>query len=344
MPLTIEKSKDLSSCNTLRLSAQAQYFCEVESIDDWREALVWAKASGLAVTILGGGSNVVLAPRILGLVVHPSNSDLSFQHEDSNYVSVKVGAGCDWDRFVRSSIDRGWFGLENLVSIPGSCGAAPVQNIGAYGVDVAAWVKTISCIDMHTGEVFERNADDCDFGYRSSRFKTEDAGRVGIIAVTFKLRRTPKVNLSYAGLCDAMDAAGLEPTPINVLRQVEAIRAQKLPNPSVSPNAGSFFKNPVLSVSELSALQQLLPRVPVYPVEGGSVKVSAAYLIEQAGLKGFSENGFAMSEQHALVLINSGASSGEACLRFANRVAERVCDRFKVVLEREPLALGAFGS
>lgn len=344
MSLTFEKNKDLSGLNSLRLSAQAEYFCEVQSVADWQEALAWAKSADLPVTILGGGSNVVLAPRIEGLVLHPSNAELELEQEDTESVFVRVGAGHDWDRFVRACVDRAWFGLENLVSIPGSCGAAPVQNIGAYGADLADWVHTVSCIDLNTGGVFERSAADCEFGYRSSRFKTKDAGRLGIWAVTFKLSKKPKVNLSYAALKEALDVAGVDCTPINVLKQVETIRAQKLPDPSVTPNAGSFFKNPVLSTSELAVLQSLLPHIPVYPFAEGRVKVSAAYLIEQAGLKGFSEAGFAMSEKHSLVLINSGASSGQACLHFASRVAERVRDRFGVLLEREPIALGTLAS
>ncbi len=344
MSLTIEKNKDLSGLNSLRLSAQAECFCEVKSVADWQEALAWANSADLPVTILGGGSNVVLAPRIEGLVLHPANAELGLEREDAESVFVRVGAGHDWDPFVRACVDHAWFGLENLVSIPGSCGAAPVQNIGAYGVDLADWVHAVSCIDLNTGEVFERSAADCEFGYRTSRFKTKEAGRLGILAVTFKLSKKPKVNLSYAALHEALDAAGVAPTPINVLKQVEAIRAHKLPNPIVTPNAGSFFKNPVLSTSELSALQNLLPHIPVYPVAEGRVKISAAYLIEQAGLKGFTEAGFAMSERHSLVLINLSASSGQACLHFASRVAERVHALFGVLLEREPIALGTLAS
>ena len=157
MSLTIERNKDLSGANSLRLTAQAEYFSKVQSIADWREALAWAKSGGLPITLLGGGSNVVLAPRIEGLVLHPANTELGLEREDTESVFVRVGAGHDWDRFVRACVDRAWYGLENLVSIPGSCGAAPVQNIGAYGVDLADWVHAVTCIDMNTGEVFDRS-------------------------------------------------------------------------------------------------------------------------------------------------------------------------------------------
>jgi UDP-N-acetylmuramate dehydrogenase len=339
--MQFEADVSLGGLNTLGVVSRAEHFCRVTSDTDWLAALDYANTRSLPITILGGGSNVILRSTLSGLVVHPVGDGIELIEQTATNVVVNVGAGAEWDKLVRFCNERGWFGLENLVSIPGSSGAAPVQNIGAYGVEVAEFIERVRVLDLQTGEFALIKGQDCGFAYRYSHFKGPWRGRYAILGIHLRLSKTPRVNTNYAALAKALLAAGLnEPSPLDVLNTVAAIRAEKLPDVHVMPNAGSFFKNPIVSTEQAQSLQAQYPELPVYTLDGQSEKLAAAYLIETVGLKGCRRGGCGISEEHALVLVNPGHASGAECLALADEVINRVQSEFDVALEIEPVVMG----
>ena len=332
----------LGPYNTLGVTSQAAHFCTVLSDADWVEALDYSDTRGLPVIILGGGSNVVLGSTLEGLVVHPADEAIELIEQTAQNVVIDVGAGAEWDAMVRLCHSRGWYGLENLVSIPGSCGAAPVQNIGAYGVEIASFIDSVRVLDLQTREFKYIKSEECGFAYRYSHFKGPWRGRYAIVSIRLRLFKAPRVNISYAALADALDATGLhEPSPLDVLNTVAAIRASKLPDVHDMPNVGSFFKNPIVSNEQAQRLKAQYSELPVYALDGQSAKLAAAYLIESVGLKGYQREGCGISEGHALVLVNPGKASGAECLALADEIINRVQSEFDVTLEIEPVLMGA---
>lgn len=339
--MQFDTNVSLGSYNTLGVRSQAAHFCTVVSDADWLEALDYANTRGLPVIILGGGSNVVLGSTLAGLVVHPADEAIELLEQTAQNVVIDLGAGAEWDAVVRLCHRRGWYGLENLVSIPGSCGAAPVQNIGAYGVEVAQFIESVRVLDLQTGEFARIAGQDCGFAYRYSHFKGPWRDRYAIIGIRLRLSTDPVVNVSYAALAQALAHAELqEPTPADVLTAVATIRAAKLPDVRVTPNAGSFFKNPIVSTEQAQHLKAQHPNLPVYAVDAQNTKLAAAYLIEAVGLKGYRREGCGMSDEHALVLVNSGQASGAECLVLADHVIRKVESEFGVRLEIEPVLIG----
>lgn len=339
--MQFERDVSLEGLNTLGVTSRAENFCRVESDADWLAAIDYANSRGLGITLLGGGSNVVLGEQLRGLVVHPVGDEIDLFEQRGDDVLVDVLAGTEWDTLVRICNQRGWFGLENLVSIPGSCGAAPVQNIGAYGVEIAEFIESVRVLDLDTREFSVIKSQDCGFAYRYSYFKGPWRARYGIVGIRLRLSTTPAVNISYFALEQALENAGLcEPTPEDVLNTVAAIRAAKLPDVRRVPNSGSFFKNPIVSGEYAQHLKAQYPDLPVYPLGDGRAKLAAAYLIEGAGLKGYQHAGCGISEDHALVLVNPGQATGAGCLALAEHVMSTVQSAFGVTLEIEPVVLG----
>ena len=340
--MQFERDVSLEGLNTLGVTSRAENFCRVESDADWLAAIDYASSRGLGITLLGGGSNVVLGEQLRGLVVHPVGDDIDLFGQRGDDVLVDVLAGTEWDTLVRICNQRGWFGLENLVSIPGSCGAAPVQNIGAYGVEIAEFIESVRVLDLNTREFSVVKSQDCGFAYRYSYFKGPWRTRYAIVGIRLRLSKTPTVNTRYAALAQTLENAELHaPTPVDVLNTVAAIRAAKLPDVRRVPNSGSFFKNPIVSGEFAQHLQALHPDLPVYAVDDGSAKLAAAYLIEAAGLKGYLDAGCGISEDHALVLVNPGRATGAECLALAEHVISTVQSAFGVTLDIEPVVMGA---
>jgi len=344
----IQHSISLQPFNSLALQAKAEYFCSISELDELFEALTFARNRGLAVTALGGGSNIVLAGDIAGLVIQLNLRGVSYWLDSANNaVEVTWGAGENWHQQVLHSLEQGWYGLENLSLIPGTMGAAPIQNIGAYGVDLADLFVSLRALDLLSGELVSFDRDQCQFGYRDSLFKQAGRDRYIITDITLRLSTEPCVNTSYPPLSAAVDEYCAEHhlppesvTPKIISQLVCSIRQQKLPDPNLLPNAGSFFKNPLLDYQQLAALLEQFPQMPHYPQTDGSAKVPAAWLVEQSGLKGAVRGRAAVHDQQALVLVNRGDASGAELMSLAAEVCEAVAQGFGVNLEIEPRVYG----
>ncbi|EAQ97904.1 UDP-N-acetylmuramate dehydrogenase [Congregibacter litoralis KT71] len=323
-----------SISNSLGLSCAAQRVFRVLTPEDVLTAVAWSRKSGLPLYPLGAGSNVVLPPRLASGVIIAADSSVRILEDGENGVTLRVGAGKGWHELVADTVGEGLYGLENLALIPGLVGAAPVQNIGAYGREVDEFVVAVHGVDLVSGEIGTLLADECGFAYRDSVFKQTLRDRFFIMAVDFRLSRSPGVNVTYPALKTRMADGAM--TPESVFAAVVALRRERLPDPGDAPNAGSFFKNPVLSREQLSELQALEPEVPVYPLDDERFKVSAAWLIERGGLRGYRQGPVEISAQHALVLVARGGACQSDVLHLAAHVQEVVKSRFAVQLEPEP--------
>jgi len=323
----------LLTLNSLAIVSCAEYFVQPESEIDIQECLRFARANNLPVKVLGGGSNVVMSDHVSGLVLQFSGNACDVLHETEESVTLKVEAGYCWHEFVMFCLSEGWFGLENLAYIPGNVGAAPVQNIGAYGVEVKERIGAVNGVYLDSGEGFSFTGDECDFAYRESRFKQALNGRVLITSVEFKLSKLPQVQVSYAPLNKMAHDKGV-PTPSELAQWVIQVRQSKLPDPKTLPNAGSFFKNPVVTEAEFKSLIERFPKMPGYPQSNG-VKLAAGWLIDQLGFKGRAFGPVAVHELQALVLVNRGGA-GEDVLSAARQVRQAVLECYGVDLEQEP--------
>lgn len=335
----LEKAS-LRDYNTLALPAVAEYLCTVTTPDELDAARDFARARQLSITVLGAGSNVVLAGDIGGLVVRNALPGIQRVAQRGSEVMVRVGAGENWHGLVLDCLDQGWFGLENLALIPGCAGAAPIQNIGAYGVELAQYFVSLEAVLLDSGEVIQLDREDCRFGYRDSVFKGELQGRVAITAVTLALSTAASPCLEYPELRAAV-AHLAAPTPQEVCAAVCALRRAKLPDPVARPNAGSFFKNPVMAAAEVEALRRRYPDLPTYLQADGRVKLPAAWLIDRAGWKGHRQGPVGVHDRQALVLVHFGGGRGDQLLRLAADIAADIGHRFGVALELEPAILGS---
>ena len=327
---------DLRGSNTLGLPAIAQWCTDIQDTADLPATLDFARSRGLAIRVLGGGSNVVLPERLPGLTLRMRSRGIALLEETSLAYVVRAAAGEPWHPFVLHCHQQGWHGLENLALIPGTVGAAPIQNIGAYGLELARFVQEVRGVDTQSGEPRTLDAAACGFGYRHSVFKGSLAGRLLITDVVFALPRAASPVTHYAAL--AAELSGLAaPDHADVLAAVIAIRRRRLPDPDLLPNAGSFFKNPVVSSAEFLQLEARWPGIAHWPQEDGRVKLAAAWLVERCGWKGYREHGVGVHEAQALVLVNFGAGTAAALLALARRIQDSVLQRFGLGLEIEPV-------
>jgi UDP-N-acetylmuramate dehydrogenase len=292
--------------------------------------------------VLGGGSNLLFAGDPPGTVIALETRGISIVEEDGDLAVVRVDAGATWHEFVLWSLEQGLCGLENLALIPGTVGAAPIQNIGAYGVEVRERIRAVEAFDRRENAMARLDNAACAFSYRDSLFK-RDPDHYLVTAVEFALPRTPSPRLDYAGIGDELAAMGIaHPTPTQVAHAVIRIRQRKLPDPAVLGNAGSFFKNPVVPAATAADLQSAHPSLPVFRGNGDDTrKLSAAWLIDQCGWKGHREGDAGVAASHALVLVNHGHATGAQLLDLARRIAGSVRERFGVAIEPEPRIVGA---
>jgi UDP-N-acetylmuramate dehydrogenase len=332
----------LEGRNTFRVAARANLLADVDRAEGIAELMAVPGIAGLPLLVLGEGSNILFAGDAPGLVLSVSGHGIEELEDLGDALRLRVQAGLPWNDLVRWSLGRGYMGLENLSLIPGSVGASPIQNIGAYGAEVAEFIETVEAWDREAGGIRRLSASDCGFGYRDSLFKRQP-GRWIVTAVEFLLPRRRELRLDYAGVPEELAAMRIEkPRAVHVAEAICRIRSRKLPDPAVLGNAGSFFKNPVLSAAAAEDLAARHPGLPVFPAGNPELrKVSAAWLIEQAGWKGRREGDAGVSSQHALVLVNHGRASGAQILALALRIAQDVFERFGVALEPEPLIVGA---
>jgi len=328
---------NLQKFNTLAVPALAQYFVSIKTDDELRDALAFARTENLPLLLLGGGSNIVLRADFCGLVVQIKSQGKEVVNENDEFVWLKVAAGENWHQLVEYSLDNALYGLENLSLIPGSVGAAPIQNIGAYGVEIKELVTELSALNIRSGLSVNFTNESCQFGYRDSIFKQSLKDQYVITAVTFRLRKQPQLNLTYPALRAALaDIVETEITPQHVSAAVIDIRQTKLPDPAIIPNVGSFFKNPIIDKLQFEALKEANPAIVAYPAATNWVKLAAAWLIDQAGWRGRVEGGAAVHTQQALVLTNPDKLSGAVVLELATLIQQSVFERFGVMLEMEP--------
>lgn len=338
-PDLLQRDVPLDALNTLRLPARAAWFAAVHDVDQLRAILDDPRIQGLPRLVLGGGSNLVLAGDFDGLVLQVAFKGRSRVQEDTDAWYVRAGGGENWHDFVRWTLEMGWPGLENLSLIPGTVGAAPVQNIGAYGLELAEHFYSLRAYDLETGKTVGFDKADCRFGYRDSFFKRHP-GRYLIGAVTFRLPKAWTPVTAYADVARALAAEGIaEPTPLQVSDAVIAIRRAKLPDPAEIGNAGSFFKNPVVSADVHARLAALHPGLPRYPQPDGSVKLAAGWLIEHAGWKGRDLGPVGMYKKQALVLVNRGGAVADDVRALMRAVQRDVRATFGVDLHVEPVFL-----
>ena len=338
---SLTENAPLHSLNTFHVAARAPRLLRVTDAAALPEAL--AAVAPLPLLVLGSGSNVLLAADPEDTVLCFDNREIAILEHRADHAVVRAGAGVVWHELVLWSLAEGLSGLENLALIPGTVGAAPIQNIGAYGVEVREHVHAVEAFDRDSGRFVRLAAVDCAFAYRDSLFK-HLPDRYVVSAVEFALSRTFQPRLGYAGIEDELRAMGIDGSPraAQVAEAVIRIRRRKLPDPAVVGNAGSFFKNPIVPAAQAEALLAANPVMPVFRgADAGSRKLSAAWLIDQCGWKGHRDGDAGVSPDHALVLVNHGTATGLELLALARRIAESVQARFGVAIEPEPRIVGA---
>lgn len=337
--VTLICNVQLRERTTLRVPARAAWFAEVRDSAALPELLRTPEARQGLQLMLGEGSNVLFTRDFDGLIIHLATRGIEVRECDRETALVRAAAGENWDGLVRWTLARGWCGLENLILIPGTVGAAPVQNIGAYGTEVCEWVETVEVWDCQQARISRLSNADCAFAYRDSLFKRHPE-RYIVLAVEFRLPRRRSLQLDYPGIRrELANMAISSPTALEVSCAVERLRRCKLPDPARVGNAGSFFKNPVVAGSQWEALRSDYPELPGYPLNNGECKLSAAWLIEACGFRGQREGDAGVSEQHALVLVNYGAATGAQIRALAERIRAAVVARFGVLLQPEPRIL-----
>lgn len=333
--MQIQENFNLKHFNTFHVSAHARYFAEVSSLDDLIQALIFQKAENLTFMLIGQGSNLLFKEDYPGLIIELNLRGIEKNSEDAEHVYIRAAGGENWHNFVQYCLQRGYYGLENLSLIPGTVGAAPVQNIGAYGVELSDFFHELEALEIRSGKLRRFSKQDCQLAYRDSIFKGELKDQYIITSVTFALLKTPRLNLSYPALQKALQDVPQENiTPQLVSDTVCEIRRSKLPDPINLGNAGSFFRNPVISKSQAETLKAKYDDLPVYPYQD-QCKIAAAWLIEKAGWKGFREGDVGVHKDHALVLVNYGTASGGELFELSQRIQQAVLERFGVELEPE---------
>jgi UDP-N-acetylmuramate dehydrogenase len=332
----------LKAHNTFGFDVEARYACRIEYESQLAAAVNDPRAAGLQRLVLGGGSNVVLTGDFDGLVLLVALKGRRLAREDDDAWYVEAAAGENWHEFVAWSLEQRLPGLENLALIPGTVGAAPIQNIGAYGLEMCERFASLRAVELATGEVVELDADACRFGYRDSFFKREGRDRFVITSVTFRLPKAWTPRAGYADIARELAADGFgdaSPTAQAIFDAVVAVRRAKLPDPLELGNAGSFFKNPVIDADQFNVLQQREPDVVSYRQTDGRVKLAAGWLIDRCGWKGRAMGAAAVHDRQALVLVNRGGATGAEILALARAIQQDVLQRFGVELEPEPICL-----
>ncbi|MEX0724486.1 MAG: UDP-N-acetylmuramate dehydrogenase [Gracilimonas sp.] len=328
----VKENFDLKEYNTMGVSANARYFASVASADELRQLLLQPNYIVIPKLMLGGGSNILFVNDFEGLVIHLDIKGRKVIEEGEREVLLKIGAGENWHEAVMYAVENGWGGIENLSLIPGSVGAAPIQNIGAYGVELEEVFESLEAIDLETGVSKTFGKKECNFGYRESVFKNKLKGKYIITHVTLRLQKDPEVNTSYRALSEQLEEKGIsEPGIKDISKTVIEIRQSKLPDPADIGNTGSFFKNPVISVEAFEKLQKKYPEIPHYPA-GDEIKIPAAWLIDQCGWKGRKIGDAGVHKVHALVIVNYGNATGPEIIELAEKIRSSVFEKFRVEL------------
>jgi UDP-N-acetylmuramate dehydrogenase len=334
--MEIFENASLKAFNTFGIDARAAKMIRFSSAADLREIFSNEELSAMPRLVLGGGSNLLLTSDFDGLVLKNEVPGMELIREDNEHFYVKSGAGVNWHELVVECINNGWAGLENLSLIPGNVGASPMQNIGAYGVEVKDCFHELEAFNLETLETETFDAEACQFGYRESVFKRQLKNKFIIVTVTFRLLKKPQLNTSYGAIKGELNSQGIhEPTIADVSQAVINIRSSKLPDPKVIGNAGSFFKNPLVTEKVYRRLVDENPSMPFYPAPEGKYKLAAGWLIEKSGWKGFRRENYGVHAKQALVLVNHGGATGGQIYDLSTEILADVKKKFGVELERE---------
>ncbi|MCW3093246.1 MAG: murB [Ferruginibacter sp.] len=329
----LEENFSLKKYNTFGIDAAARYFSTFSTLEELNELLDVNQPSTF---ILGGGSNILLTKNIDGLVLKNDILGIEKLKEDDEHVYVKAGAGVNWHELVLHCISNNWGGMENLSLIPGNTGASPMQNIGAYGVEIKDIFFELEAFHLEEKKLVSFNLKDCEFGYRESVFKRKFRNKFVILNVSFRLSKHPVFNTSYGAIEKELEAMGVTELSIRAISQaVVNIRRSKLPDPAVIGNAGSFFKNPEIGSKQFEVLKNDFQNIVGYELPGGNIKLAAGWLIEQCGWKGFRKGDVGCHEKQALVLVNYGNATGGDIYSLSTEIINSVHDKFGVLLERE---------
>ncbi len=336
MSLQVQPRISLKSFNTFGVDVQARLFAEAHSDADVREALAYASAHDVPLLVIGGGSNLLLTADVQALVLRMATRGIRILSDNGSKVVIEAEAGEPWHPFVQHTLAQGLSGLENLSLIPGTVGAAPMQNIGAYGVEIKDVFAGLTALDRQTGELRDFTLEECNFAYRDSLFKQEP-GRWLILRVRFTLNRAAHLHLEYGPVRQRLTEQGIDqPTATDVSQAICSIRNEKLPDPAVLGNAGSFFKNPLVPTALVAQLKSQYPDLVAYAQPDGQMKLAAGWLIERAGWKGFRDGDAGVHKLQALVLVNYGSATGLQLLHLAQLIQKDISQRFNVDLEMEP--------
>ncbi|MFT4094247.1 MAG: UDP-N-acetylmuramate dehydrogenase [Niabella sp.] len=332
----MEEQISLKPYNTFGIDVAAEKFERIYSIESLQECLQLAKDKSIPATILGGGSNILFTKNVKGLVIQNSLTGIEKLQEDEDYVYLKAGGGEVWHRFVLYCLEHNYAGVENLVLIPGLVGASPMQNIGAYGVEIKEVFYELTAVHRHDLTVHTFSNGDCAFGYRESIFKNRYKDQLVITDVTYRLHKKPQFKIEYGAVKQELEKQGVQALSIRAVADaVMAIRSSKLPNPKKIGNAGSFFKNPSVSKEQFEQLKAAFPTMIAYENPDGTVKLAAGWLIEQCGLKGYRQGDAGVHEKQALVLVNYGNATGPDILKVCALVQRTVSEKFNIELSPE---------
>ncbi len=332
----IQQNIALKEFNTFGIDAQAHYLYQTTTAEQLSEDLAQLKSHGMPLFVLGGGSNILLTGDYSGIVIKMANRGIEVVSEDKDQITLRIAAGENWHQLVMYCVENNYAGIENLSLIPGLVGAAPIQNIGAYGVELKDVFVELSALNIATGETKIFSGEQCRFGYRYSVFKAQYKNQFIITDVTLRLSKQANINTSYHGISEQLNKMNVTtPTIKDVSNAVIAIRQQKLPDPTIIGNAGSFFKNPIINAELFNQLHQSHPEIPNYIVDDKRYKIPAAWLIEQCGYKGKRVDQIGVHDKQAVVLVNHGNGAGDAIAQLAKQIQQTVLEKFNVPLETE---------
>ncbi|BDC99820.1 UDP-N-acetylmuramate dehydrogenase [Persicobacter psychrovividus] len=339
--MKIQENHSLAGLNTFGVSETAKYFTSITSVEELKEVLASDIFQQNPWMMLGGGSNVLFTKPYDGLIILNQIKGIELVKEDESNVFLKVGAGEVWHEVVLHTLANGWFGMENMSLIPGSVGASPIQNIGAYGMELKDVFESLEAVEVATGKLKTFTHEECAFGYRDSFFKRAGKGKFIITSVCLKLNKSAQINVSYGAIQQVLEEKGItEITPKAVSDAVIEIRQSKLPDPKEIGNGGSFFKNPVIEEDQYLDLKEEFPRLSGYPAGKGFVKIPAGFLIDQAGWKGYRKGNVGVHEKQALVLVNFGGNNGQAIIDLAKEIQASVMEKFGVEIQPEVNIIG----
>ena len=334
--MNIIENYPLLKLNTFGIDVKAKYFTSINTINELIEVTKTNVFKDLELLILGGGSNILLTKDFDGLVILNNIKGKEIIDQNQQSIFLKIGAGENWHELVMYCVDNGWGGIENLSLIPGNTGTAPMQNIGAYGVEIKETFIELEALEISSGKIVKFNNSDCEFGYRESVFKNKMKNQYIILNITLELKKNPVLNINYGDVKAILESQNIKnPAIKEVSNAIIRIRQSKLPDPKKIGNSGSFFKNPLVSLNQLELIKKNYPNVVNYEINENEFKIAAGWLIERAGWKGKKFNNYGIHEKQALVLVNYGLANGMEIFELSEKIILDIKDKFGITLERE---------